>query len=276
MFLNSSGNLGLGATPSTWTGTGVKAFQFQNGPLAASLTYGTILSWNAYYDGGYKYFANSSAGVFNIAGNEFTWLTAASGTAGNAISFTQAMTLASTGNLLIGTTTDGGYKLSVAGQGFISTTGAGFLNSQLILDNPSNSPSLIQFGNNLNGYGFGLNTTTTQRFVFYNGGPTEIANINGATGIYTPLSDINKKKNFEESFLGLNEVLKLKPTLYNMKTQKDDEPKELGLIAQEVKDVIKQAYIEYDDFIGLNYNAIVVTLVKAIQELNTKIENLKN
>ena len=37
------------------------------------------------------------------------WFTAPSGTAGNAISFTQAMTLTSGGSLLVGTTTDSGY-----------------------------------------------------------------------------------------------------------------------------------------------------------------------
>jgi hypothetical protein len=101
-----SGNVGIGVTPSAWTGTGVKALQFQNGSLAASTTFGTFLSWNAYYDGGYKYFANSSAGVLNIAGNEFAWLQAPSGTTGNAISFTQAMTLDASGNLFVGGTTN--------------------------------------------------------------------------------------------------------------------------------------------------------------------------
>lgn len=153
---------------------------------------------------------------------------------------------------------------------------ATFSNNINIGDTTSAANAVATFQNSANGYQFGFASAGTQRFVFINGGAAEVANINGATGVYTPLSDINKKKNFEDSYLGLDAVLKLKPILYNMKSQEDSEPKELGLIAQEVKEVISQAYVQCDDFIGINYNPIIVTLVKAIQELNTKIENLKN
>ena len=151
-----------------------------------------------------------------------------------------------------------------------------FRNNINVGDTTSSADALTTYQNSLNGFQFGLATTGTQRFIFINGGAAECANINGTTGVYTAVSDINKKKNFEESNLGLDAVLKLKPTLYNMISQDNSEPKELGLIAQEVKDVISQAYVQCDDFIGINYNPIIVTLVKAIQELNTKIENLKN
>jgi hypothetical protein len=103
--LDSSGNLGLGVTPNTWTGTGVKAFQFQNGALAASNTFGTALSFNAYYDNGWKYVSTgATAGRYLIEGNAHSWSTAPSGTAGNAISFTQALTLTADGILLLGAT----------------------------------------------------------------------------------------------------------------------------------------------------------------------------
>jgi hypothetical protein len=109
MTVDSSGNLGLGVTPNTWTGTGVKAFQFQNGALAASNTFGTALSFNAYYDNGWKYVTTgATAGRYLIEGNSHNWSVAASGTAGNAISFTQAMTLDASGKLLLGTTAGGG------------------------------------------------------------------------------------------------------------------------------------------------------------------------
>jgi hypothetical protein len=107
---------------------------------------------------------------------------------------------------------------------------------------------------------------------------TQVGVIAAGTGVYTPLSDINKKKDFEQSLIGLNEVLGLKPTLYRMKNEEDTD-KQLGFIAQEVKEFIPQAYVEnrYDDykFIGLNYNAIVAALVKGMQEQQTQIEELK-
>ena len=102
----------------------------------------------------------------------------------------------------------------------------------------------------------------------------------GTTGVYTPLSDINKKKDFEQSTIGLNAILGLKPTLYRMKSDDTEGNKELGFIAQEVKDLIPQAYVESGEdenkFIGLNYNAIVAALVKSVQELKAEIDELKN
>jgi hypothetical protein len=69
--------------------------------------------------------ANGSAQVLEVNnGNEFRFLTAASGTASNAITFTQAMTLNANSELLVAGTTDAGdYKLQVNGS-IYNTTGA--------------------------------------------------------------------------------------------------------------------------------------------------------
>jgi uncharacterized protein YaiE (UPF0345 family) len=100
------------------------------------------------------------------------------------------------------------------------------------------------------------------------------------TGVYTPVSDINKKKDFEDSTIGLNAILGLKPTLYRMIDDESEGEKELGFVAQEVKEFIPHAYVESGNedakFIGLNYNAIVAALVKAIQEQQEQIDSLKN
>jgi hypothetical protein len=107
----------------------------------------------------------------------------------------------------------------------------------------------------------------------------DVGSINPSTGAYTALSDINKKKDFEQSTIGLNAILGLKPTLYRMRNDESEGDKELGFIAQEVKEFIPQAYVESgkdgEKFIGLNYNAIVAALVKSVQELKTKIEILE-
>jgi len=94
---------------------------------------------------------------------------------------------------------------------------------------------------------------TTGGTIFLYNGSANIASINSSTGIYTPLSDVNKKKDFEASKIGLNAILNLKPTLYRMKSDNTEGDKELGFIAQEVKEFIPQAYVESEDFIGLNY-----------------------
>ena len=110
-LIDSSGNLGLGVTPSAWGS--MKAFQI-NGYGSAIAAWNTnrntyILS-NAYYDSSFKYSTTGAATYYNVSGENgsHSWHTAPSGTAGNAITFTQAMTLAASGGLSVGTTTDAG------------------------------------------------------------------------------------------------------------------------------------------------------------------------
>ena len=125
-----------------------------------------------------------------------------------------------------------------------------------------------------------INTNTDEDTWAFRGSWNKIGTLNASTGVYTALSDINKKKDFEESTIGLSAIIGLKPTLYRMKDDESEGKKELGFIAQEVKDYIPQAYVENGDddyqFVGLNYNAIVATLTKAIQEQQTIIEDLKS
>jgi hypothetical protein len=104
MRLDSSGNLGLGVTPSGW-GSSNKAIQLPSGAvwsLSGQFTVGANV-----YDasgGAFTYVANGHASRYRQLDSEHAWYTAPSGTAGNAISFTQAMTLNASGNLLVGTT----------------------------------------------------------------------------------------------------------------------------------------------------------------------------
>ena len=171
------------------------------------------------------------------------------------------LNITSGGNVLIGTTTDYGSKLNVNGN--VLASGTGSINGLLSRDN--NNSTTYGFVNN----GSGSLTLT-------NSGVANVGNFNMSTGIYTPVSDINKKKDFELSTIGLKEVLQLNPTLYRMKSEDETKDKTLGFIAQEVKEFIPQAYVESNDFIGLTDRPIIAALVKAIQELNDKIEKLNN
>jgi hypothetical protein len=105
MRLDSSGNLGLGVTPSAWAG-GYKAFEVNAGSIAATAGAGNVIvSNNAFLDGtNWIYKATGTASDYVQTGGQHWWRTAASGTAGNAISFTQAMTLTDAGRLLLGVT----------------------------------------------------------------------------------------------------------------------------------------------------------------------------
>ena len=107
--LDSSGNLGLGVTPSAWS-SNVKAIEFNDASVAsysAAGIYSSELRCNSIGASGgevYKNTARASSFGYDTNAGAYYWKIAPSGTAGNAISFTQAMTLDASGNLLVGTT----------------------------------------------------------------------------------------------------------------------------------------------------------------------------
>jgi len=97
--LDTSGNLGLGVTPSAWSSG--KALQFSYGAFRNSVG-STGMTFNAYLDTTWKYQNTGSvATMYEQSSGAHYWYTAPSGTAGNAISFTQALTLDANRNLLL-------------------------------------------------------------------------------------------------------------------------------------------------------------------------------
>jgi hypothetical protein len=110
MRLDSAGNLGIGVTPQAWNsdcrvidiGGSVSIGNTFGGP--ASLVYNAVQSTASSGAWKYRIAASVPAGLYSVDSTH-KWFTAASGTAGNAITFTQAMTLDASGNLLVGTTT---------------------------------------------------------------------------------------------------------------------------------------------------------------------------
>jgi len=114
MRLDSSGNLGLGVTPSAISGG--RYLQFLSTSSVGQQANGTAnLMNNAYESSGnnFSYIVSAGAARYNVQAGVHAWFTAPSGTAGNAITFTQAMTLDASGNLGVGTTSPGA-RLDVA------------------------------------------------------------------------------------------------------------------------------------------------------------------
>ena len=106
MRIDSSGNLGLGVTPNSVL-AGYKFFQL--GITGATFFGGgssTGLAGGGYYSGGWLYNGGNYATRYDqsISSGQHQWFTAPSGTAGNTITFTQAMTLDNSGNLGVGAT----------------------------------------------------------------------------------------------------------------------------------------------------------------------------
>ena len=345
-----SGNVGVGgATISSMSG--VSGIELVQGSQIASRILANVpqlyISSNVAGDSyAPTYKVNGYATQYRLQGYDGThvFYTAPSGIAGNAITFTPSLSIASTGAATFSSSlqitqaaqtstsglniqnsanngqlrmyTDGSswrispafssggalmpiiFSTSIGGIDTLtlSTTGAatfsggvsasglsGFsVTANGIGANGVSDGPFIRYVNTTNSYQIlkQINANTDEDTWSIRGGAwNKIGTLSGTTGVYTPLSDVNKKKDFEDSTIGLNAILGLKPTLYRMKDDEESANKQLGFIAQEVKDFIPQAYVENGDkdytFIGLNYNAITAALVKAVQEQQAQIEELK-
>jgi len=109
LIKDASGNVGVGVTPSPNSPTG--CLDLADGRII-SFDANANFATNAYYNAGWKYKNTAVATNYSQTLGEHHYFTAASGTAGNAISFTEIMTLNASGNLGIGITSPVG-RLSV-------------------------------------------------------------------------------------------------------------------------------------------------------------------
>jgi hypothetical protein len=182
--LTTSGNLGLGVTPSAW-GSDFKAIQV-SGTGAALSSYRADATSNEYLylsNNSYNnntndiYIRNGAAVQYRQLDGTHAWLTAPSGTAGNAISFTQAMTLDASGNLGVGTTSPT-QKLDVNGTAqalrFISTSSSASLPSLAV----STGNGIYNAGTNI----IGFSTNSAERARITSGGEL-LVGLTSATGV---------------------------------------------------------------------------------------------
>ena len=115
--VDSSGNLGLGVTPSAWsTGKAIQIGTLQAGIWGAGDQ--IDICGNAYYNAGWKAAATKAgATLYEMALGTHAWSVSGAVTAGNPITFTQAMTLDASGYLMVGTTTSNSAKLTLSNAG---------------------------------------------------------------------------------------------------------------------------------------------------------------
>jgi len=205
MTLDTSGNLGLGVTPSAWdaAGAGGPVLQIQRALLFGANTE-TRLIHNAYYGtGDFRYIASGVAATnYQQASGQHRWFTAPSGTANDPITFTQAMTLDASGNWLLGKTSagaTGGVEIipNVSSLSFgrlYLNSGYGAAANSIVFAYAGTSVGIIQqgtastsyFTNGSAGSGLvgvdantlGFNTGGTERARITSGGDLQIANGN--------------------------------------------------------------------------------------------------
>ena len=246
-------------------------------------------SWigdNLYYSGGWKarnagtaaqiYFGAYGTITFNTGGQS-------SYTAGQTVTNKSVILIEGTGNLNLG---GGGGIVEVASTADADYTPSGYrfiTVGKILAKGSSSSLSFTDRTYVADVYGWYSNASVTYfRWETGGGGAgVNVASINGSSGAYTALSDINYKKDLEDSTIGLDAILNIKPTLYRLKGEDEAIDKHLGFIAQQVKPFIPQAYVESDSgdgekFIGLNDRAIIAALVKGMQEQNQTITSLQD
>lgn len=85
-------------------------------------------------------------------------------------------------------------------------------------------------------------------------------------------SDKHLKENIRTLPYGLQEVMRLRPVAYSWKS--DASSKKIGLIAQEVQQVIPEV-VSDGEYLGLNYGELVPVLINAIQEQEKNIRQLE-
>ena len=261
--LSSSGNLGLGVTPSAWNSS-FRALQVSNSVFYNNGAADTFLGANFYNDTGgtNRYITSAHAAAYGQVDGTHAWYTAPSGTAGAAISFTQAMTLDAAQNLLIGTTGSslmGGSSLKI--DGGADTTGGQY--------------SFLAYHNNRNFY-FGLNNNGyVQSSAIYGRTTASAANVNVDTsGYVTRSTSALKYKQDIRDFDGMDIDL-LRPVRYKSKCNGDDQNKDhLGLIADEAAEagfeelVVRGVDGEIE---GFQYERLTVVLLKELQSVRARL-----
>ncbi len=129
-------NVGVGVTLSSWGSTDSRALQLRNANSSLSGNIHSIndslgLSQNSFYASGWKYYGNGASSLYWQESGAHKWGYAGSGTAGNSISFTQAMTLdnvalgSTYSSLCLSNTTGGGVVFQQSGTAKMSIFNAG-------------------------------------------------------------------------------------------------------------------------------------------------------
>jgi hypothetical protein len=271
---DSAGNMGLGVTPSAFGSGSYKALQIGGSLSFMGRSGGSdaYMMSNTFFDQtNYKYVASLAAARYTQSSGEHQWFNAASGTAGNTISFTQAMTLDASSNLItsgdiyLGGTSTGGAKAAIQYNS---------LGTVVIQADPNNAgaSSIISFnvdasekaridssGNLLVGttsaHNFGIpsiqaggsnanaiisvrrdTTSAADQILFYNpNGVVGTITSTGSATAYVTSSDYRLKENIAPMTGALSVVAQLKPCTYTWKVDGSDSQ---GFIAHELQAVV--------------------------------------
>jgi len=112
---------------------------------------------------------------------------------------------------------------------------------------------------------------------FYNTANAEVADIDDVTGTFNAISDSRVKKNIQSMKPVLPLLMNLHPSYYQFNWQQTTEQRQIGLLAQEAHKLFPElvSYNKEKDLYKMNYAGFSTVAIKAIQEQQQEIEELK-
>jgi len=169
VIYEASGNVGYGVIPSDWgtstIGTNTKILEIsQKGTFLGAGAGGLLMGSNMYGNNVSYLYARTGLGstiyTINTSARSHTWSQAPVGTAGDPITFTDVMSLNTSGNLGLGVTSPT-EKLHVVGNGRFTAVGAGTFSNNLNITSTgvlTTATSDEKFKYNIRPLNYGLET----------------------------------------------------------------------------------------------------------------------
>ena len=176
---------------------------------------------------------------------------------------TERMRISANGNVGIGNTSTGTSRLSLI------ASGAGATN--MIVDCYNSAPSR-QFAVREDG------NIIIPTVYFIGSGAAANVVIDASGFLYRSTSSLKYKENIQPLPYGLSDVLQLNPVTFSSKNENEHGLRFAGLIAEEVDAIGLNEFVQYapdGSPDALHYGNMVSLAVKAIQELNAKVEALE-
>ena len=264
MTLTAGGNLGIGTTSPTSILTVLKTITTNFGAKGnAALSLGTAGS-------------SGEANLINFGYDAGTWQPAY-------IGYLTTSGAGSSNGALVFATRSSTSDVQPTEVLRIASTGAATFTANI------NAVTAFQFSNTNNTSGNGnlvsllgsnCNNTSSYHLIAATGGADKFYLY--GNGTYTTVSDRRLKKNIstiQDTFL--DKVLKLNIVNYQWNDQTDNDALELGMIAQEVEEIIPSIVHKGrpddngDIYKGIQASVLPYILIKAIQELSAEIDLLK-